>query len=214
MQTLNWTKYSLCAFIASLSCSLFAVTPDEALQKLVEGNARHANDSVVCPERMQERRSALTSTQNPFAVVLGCSDSRVAPEIIFDQGIGDLFVVRVAGNVVGPIEMDSIEYAIKYLGASLLVVLGHENCGALKTILEGNTSEIEAIAMQMSREVLEAKNHGKDALFWLIHKNVQDTVDRIIAFAPNMKRIQDKQLKVVGAYYEIESGKVTFLPQK
>lgn len=203
-----------CAFFCSTTAFLFSLEPDDALKKLQEGNDRYVKDLSICPDRVQERRTLLVSDQTPFAVVLGCSDSRVAPEIIFDQGIGDLFVVRVAGNVVGPIEMDSVEYAIKYLGASLVVVLGHENCGALKTILEGNYQEIEAIAMEMSRDVLEAKYHGKDALKWLIDKNVKDSVDKISAFLPNQKRIEAKKLKVVGAYYELESGKVIYYPAK
>ena len=214
MRYINLTKRFFCAFVAVAALDLCAITPDEALQKLVSGNEKYAKDLSVCPDRLQERRTSVVSNQSPFAVILGCSDSRVAPEIIFDQGIGDLFVVRVAGNVIGPIEMDSVEYAIKYLGASLVVVLGHENCGALQAILDGHTDEIEAIAMQMSREVLEAKYHGKDALKWLIDKNVSDTVDKIKTFKPNILRIQEKKLKVVGAYYELDTGKVIYFPEK
>ena len=122
--------------------------------------------------------------------------------------------MRVAGNVIGPIEMDSVEYAIKYLGANLVVVLGHENCGALQAVLDGKTEEIEAIAMEMSRDVLEAKYHGKDALPWLIRKNVTDAVAKIKAFAPNQKRLAEKALKVIGGYYELETGKVIYFPEK
>lgn len=197
-----------------LSGSLTGITPDEALQKLVEGNTRYVNDLSVCVDRQQERRASLTSSQNPFAVVLGCSDSRVAPEIIFDQGIGDLFVVRVAGNIVGPIEINSIEYAVKQLGASLVIVLGHENCGALKAVLDGEWKEIEAIAMEMSKEVREAKSHGKDALKWLIDTNVADSVSKIVNFGPNSERIKEKKLKVLGAYYELSSGKVTYFSKE
>ena len=84
--------------------------------------------------------------QKPFAIILGCSDSRVSPEILFDQGIGDLFIVRVAGNVAGPVELDSIEYAALYLKSSLVLVLGHENCGAITAVLDGQTKEIEHVA--------------------------------------------------------------------
>src|SRR5205807_2415474 len=100
-------KRFLLVLAVVIPCGLFSLTPKETLERLVEGNERYATDKLLHPDRTQDRREETVSTQEPFAVILGCSDSRVAPEILFDQGIGDLFPVRVAGNVVGPIELES-----------------------------------------------------------------------------------------------------------
>jgi carbonic anhydrase len=116
--------------------SLDAMTCEMGLQRLKEGNQRYVEDKLIHPDRTSERREALQSKQQPFAIIVGCSDSRVAPEIVFDQGVGDLFIVRVAGNVVGPIELDSIEYAAEYLKSCLIVVMGHQNCGAVDAVMK------------------------------------------------------------------------------
>ena len=103
------------------------ITSQEAIERLKAGNERYVEDELEHPHRDSDRREALTSKQNPFAIIVGCSDSRVSPEILFDQGVGDLFVVRVAGNVIGPLELDSIDYAALYLGSVCILVMGHEN---------------------------------------------------------------------------------------
>ena len=98
------------------------MNPQKALQMLIDGNVRFSNDKSLYPDRTSERRKETAECQNPFAIILGCSDSRVPPEIVFDQGLGDLFIVRVAGNVVSPVELDSIEYSALYLKSSVLLV--------------------------------------------------------------------------------------------
>src|SRR5260221_14334167 len=107
-------------FVLILACNtaigVERIDPAIGLQRLIEGNERYTKDQFISPDRTQERRQEVVLKQNPYAVIVGCSDSRVSPEIIFDQGIGDLFVVRVAGNVVGPVELDSIDYSAIYLG--------------------------------------------------------------------------------------------------
>ncbi|HUD00945.1 MAG TPA: carbonic anhydrase, partial [Rhabdochlamydiaceae bacterium] len=129
-------------FLALIQMSVYGLTPDKALETLMDGNQRFSQDKSLHSDRNSERRQELVSKQTPYAIILGCSDSRVAPEIVFDQGIGDLFIVRVAGNVVGPLELDSIEYSALYLHSSLVMVLGHESCGAIKAVLAGTTKDI------------------------------------------------------------------------
>lgn len=187
------------------------MAPDAALQKLMEGNGRSASDQLLHPNLTVERREAIVAKQNPFAVIVGCSDSRVPPEIIFDQGLGDLFIVRVAGNVVGPVELDSIEYAVKYLGAALIFVMGHQNCGAVSAVLKGQTAEIEDVA-----NLIEPALEGKKNL------SVEAAIKANVAYIVNsLKSLGDQsavgylskagKLKIVGGYYELSSGKVLLI---
>ena len=187
------------------------LTPDLALQKLMEGNARSASDQLLHPNRTVERREAIVAQQNPFAVIVGCSDSRVPPEIIFDQGLGDLFIVRVAGNVIGPIELDSIEYAVKYLGASLILVMGHQNCGAVTAVLAGQTQEIEDVANLIEPALKGKKNLSVDTA---VKANVIHVVDYLKSLG-NKSCVgylaKEGKLKVAGGYYDLSTGKVTLL---
>lgn len=204
--------FFVCAFsLASASLAPLwgkehITTPDQAIQSLIEGNKRYVKDQMECEKRMQERREALVGGQTPFAVVLGCSDSRVSPEIIFDQGLGDLFVVRVAGNVMGPDELDSINYAV-HIGAVLVVVLGHQDCGAVKAVLTGQTEEIKSVATKISAAI-----HGKDKdLPDAIHANVRGVVNELKQ-SPGIKKYMDqKKLDVIGAYYTLGDGHVDLL---
>lgn len=112
------------------------VRKDDALARLREGNARYVKGRLKHPDSAPKRRTEIAGTQKPFAVILGCADSRVPPELVFDQGLGDLFVVRTAGQAIGDIELASIEYAVEHLGARFILVLGHERCGAVKATVE------------------------------------------------------------------------------
>lgn len=114
-----------------------ALSPDQALQKLLDGNRRFAGSMLKNPHHSMHWRTAVAEEQHPFAVILSCSDSRVPPEIIFDEGLGDLFVIRTAGHVAGDSALGSIEYAVGHLGVGLVLVLGHENCGAVKATVDG-----------------------------------------------------------------------------
>ncbi len=188
------------------------MTPDLALKELIDGNARYMQDVMSHADSNSQRREAVLKVQEPFAIILGCSDSRVSPEIIFDQGIGDLFVVRVAGNVLGPIVLDSIEYAAAYLKSSLILVLGHENCGAVKAVLAGKTKEIEAIAEFITPAVEIAKKEDSPVLENAIKLNVERMVS-FLSESPVLKKIVQKgNLKIQGAYYDLDTGKVTLLP--
>ncbi|HEY7392870.1 MAG TPA: carbonic anhydrase [Bryobacteraceae bacterium] len=114
-----------------------ALTADTALTRLLDGNQRYARHKERHPDQSAARQKELAGGQHPFAVILGCADSRVPPELLFDQGLGDLFVIRVAGNIVDDAVLGSIEYAVEHLGTKLILVLGHENCGAVSAAVEG-----------------------------------------------------------------------------
>lgn len=194
-----------------ISSSVFAMTPEEGLERLMQGNARYVKDKLEHPDRTSERRESLINKQQPYAIILGCSDSRVAPEILFDQGVGDLFVVRVAGNVAGPIEVDSIEYSAKYLGSCIIVVLGHENCGAVSAVLQGQTADIEAVATKILPALTSCKVN-QNPLQSCIKANVQNVVTQLISYPKIKDLMQQKKIKVVGGYYSLSTGKVEILP--
>ncbi len=185
-----------------------AMTPDKALSLLLEGNERYVEERLLHPNRSEERRTCTAEAQAPFAIVLGCSDSRVSPEIIFDQGIGDIFIVRVAGNVLGPVELDSIEYSALYLGSSLIIVLGHENCGAIKAVLAGKTKDIEAVAALIEPVLKKIK---KPTLEGAIKSNVEAVASQLRKSSVIAKLLEEKKLSIVPAYYDFLSGKVTVL---
>lgn len=187
------------------------LTCDQALQKLIDGNKRFTEDKSLHPDRTSERRQELVSTQEPFACIVGCSDSRVSPEILFDQGIGDLFIVRVAGNVIEEIEMESVEYSVHYLGACLVMVLGHENCGAVKTVLSGQTKDIEAIAKHITPAIRDTKCAPNEQLECSIKANAKASAEVIKKDAKFAKLISENKLKVVAGYYNFHSGKVELL---
>lgn len=208
-----FSRLLLCSSLTLLPLVLPAaesasMTPKAALEKLVSGNKRYTQDKLAHPNRDQERRESLTAKQNPFATIVGCSDSRVSPEIVFDQGIGDLFVVRVAGNVVGPLEEDSIDFSLDVLGASLIIVVGHENCGAVNAVLTGNTQDILAVAKQIEPALAKVKNLPGNALENAIKANVQAVVNQIKKAPVVARLISEKKVEVVGGYYHLASGEV------
>jgi carbonic anhydrase len=182
--------------------------PKDSLKALMAGNERFTKDMLEHPNRSQERRESLTDTQNPFATVLGCSDSRVSPSVVFDQGIGDIFEVRIAGNVVGPVALASVEYSAKHLGSSLVFVLGHENCGAVNAVLKGQTADIEPIADKIQEALKGAQKFSDNPLENAIKANINNTVKLLRNHPPLAKLIKEKKLEVVGGYYHLQSGKV------
>ncbi|PJD94387.1 MAG: carbonic anhydrase [Parachlamydia sp.] len=204
----------LCFILISclvLSVVGFAITPDEAIDRLLEGNERYVRDQLLHPNRSVIRREAIVAKQEPFAIILGCSDSRVSPEIIFDQGIGDLFIVRVAGNVAGPVELDSLQFSAEYLHSSVILVLGHENCGAIHAVLNKQTKDIENVAALIEPAILLARQ--TEGNIW--EKSVKANVRAIVArlkVAPVIKSlIEQGKIKVIGGYYELASGKVILI---
>lgn len=194
------------------SISLQAMSPNEALQKLVRGNERFVKNMAEHPNQGEKRRLAITGKQTPFAVIIDCSDSRVAPAIIFDQGLGDLFVVRVAGNVVGPIEVSSVLYAVKHLGSPLVVAIGHQNCGAVDAVVQNTTDDIPFIARLIQPAVDRARReNAKNVLEAAIKFNAMNMATFVEKFPTIAPFVTEKQIAVRSAYYDMDSGRVIFL---
>ncbi len=190
------------------------LTGDEALTKLLEGNVRYVEQQRLNPNQTDERRDSLIGGQSPYAIVLGCSDSRVPPEIIFDQGLGDLFVIRVAGNVVDDIVLASIEYAAEHLHTPLLMVLGHTNCGAVGAALQDDELDghLPSIAQAIEEAVEKAQDEDGDTLDMTIRAHARITAGHLRGSEPILKGLVDEgKLKVVAAYYDLDTGVVEIL---
>jgi len=193
------------------------VAPAEAVSKLKEGNGRYTSGNLQHPGQTTERRAELTKDQHPFAVILSCSDSRVPPEIVFDQGLGDLFVVRVAGNVIDDHGLGSIEYAVDHLGTRLIVVLGHQSCGAVKAAKETVAAKGKAPGHIQSlvtaiKPVVEAT--AKDDLETTVKANVKHVVQALRSSTPILKaKVDSGEVQVIGGYYSLDTGAVTFLSE-
>lgn len=187
---------------------------DQALQKLREGNERFVTSKLSHPNQSAERRTEVSKGQKPFAVIVGCSDSRIPPEIVFDQGVGDLFVIRVAGNIVDDVALGSIEYAVDHLGTKLVVVLGHGKCGAVTAATQGGEAHghIGSILTAIAPAVEKAKGLAGDFVDNAIRANVDLVAGQIKAAAPILNAaVKAGTIRVVGAYYHIDSGKIDLL---
>lgn len=191
---------------------------DQAFKKLIDGNNRYVSGKTIHPNQTSNRRTDLVSGQKPFAIILSCSDSRVPPEIIFDQGLGDLFVVRVAGNFAENGGIGSIEYAAEHLGSKLLVVLGHEKCGAVKAAVDAVTKNAK-FPGQMNRfvkairpAVEKVKGKKGDLLDNAVRSNVKIVVGQLKSSKPILQElVKESKLKVVGARYDLDTGAVDFI---
>ena len=181
-----------------------------AKKMLIDGNNRFTSGKYAHPEIGQRRRTELTSEQHPFAVILSCSDSRFPPELIFDQGLGSLFVVRVAGNVLDTITLGSIEYAVEHLGVKLIVVLGHEKCGAVKATVDGGEfpPNIKALADKIQPAVEEAKDKHSDNLY----ETATDVniINMVSSLSNDTAITYVEGVRILGAKYMLESGKVVW----
>jgi carbonic anhydrase len=194
-----------------------AAFAEDPLEKLKIGNGRYVDSKTVCHEDWSVKRAALVEKQKPFAVIVSCSDSRVPPEIVFDQSLGDLFVVRLAGNVVDDFAIGSIEYGLAVLGARIVVVLGHSECGAVQATLNGGTynNHIQEVVNAIRPAIETAKDQGSNQLEKAIKDNVQMVAETLKKSKPVIAEfVQKKEISVVGAYYHLESGKVEFLQDK
>jgi len=191
-----------------------SISPDEVLQKMTAGNQRFAAGKATHPNASVERRQALAGGQNPYAVVLGCSDSRVPPEIIFDAGLGDLFVIRDAGNTIDDEVLGSIEYAVEHLGSRLIMVLGHEKCGAVTAAVQGGKAEghLTAVVGAIQPVVAEAKKQSGDAVHNCVAANARRTAAQLRESQPLLKgMVASGKVKVVAADYDVATGQVTIL---
>jgi carbonic anhydrase len=203
---------------------MMEIPADEALARLREGNHRFASDTetngaIVTPARRRE----LTAGQEPFAIILGCSDSRVPAEIVFDQGLGDLFVIRVAGNIVAPSQVGSVEFAAARFGTRLVVVMGHTQCGAILATVEelGRRSEEQSLNLRSivdrirpSVEPLlttDLRHDPEELMRQAVRANIRLSADHLRHGSEVLERlIQSNGLRVVGAEYSLETGIVDF----
>jgi carbonic anhydrase len=200
-----------------------AVSPDAAFARLMAGNARFVADRAEHPRQDRQRRLTVAGGQHPFATILTCSDSRLAPEVIFDQGLGDLFVARVAGNVVDDEILASIEYSVIHLGSTLVMVLGHDHCGAVKATidaLDGHGSDddkdtkIGSLAALIAPAVKAVPASTSDRLDAAITLNVENSATAIVSESPPLKaRVLAGKLKIVAARYNLSDGRVTLTSQ-
>jgi carbonic anhydrase len=190
------------------------ITPDQALTKLMAGNARFVAQKRITPNQAKERLVELAEGQAPVAALLSCADSRVPAEIVFDQGLGDLFVCRVAGNIATSEQIGSLEFGTAVLGAKLIVVMGHTACGAVKATIEGGRlpGQIGSIIDNIQVGVERARNNpGTDKLETAVKANASYQVELLKRSTLLGDLIDKKQLKIVAAYYDLNTGKVELL---
>jgi carbonic anhydrase len=193
-----------------------AVSANDVWAGLMAGNARFVSGKTRSHDVVALRRK-LSSSQSPNAIILSCSDSRVGPELIFDQSLGDLFVVRTAGNVADPVARGSMEYAVEHLHSSLLVVLGHQKCGAVNAACSGEkmpSANLQAIVDKIDPAVALAKSHAKadDLVEAAIKENVHQSAKDVLANSAILREAVDSgKLRVVEAEYELDTGKVSRL---
>lgn len=191
-----------------------AVKADSALKMLEAGNERFVAGDLQSPNQKPSRRIATENGQKPFAVVVTCSDSRVPPEIIFDRGVGDIFVIRAAGNLLDDYGVGSVEYAVEHLGAKLVMVLGHSKCGAVKAALASPDApgKIGKITKDLQQAVKYGRELPGDPLENAINANVLMIVKQLKESKPIMEEmIKEKGVKVVGGVYDIKTGKVSII---
>jgi carbonic anhydrase len=216
-------KYLLTAFAIGLWASPAlaelhatpALSPDTALKTLQEGNRRYVADTPLHPHQDKKLRSELVKGQHPIAAILSCADSRVPPELIFDEGLGDLFVVRVAGNVVDDAILGSLEYAAEHLHVPLIIVLGHSRCGAVQATINGGEphTHIDTLCKAIKPAVVQARREKGDLLANAVRDNVALAVKQLQTSKPILQKLQrEGRLRIAGAVYSLDSGTVEYLP--
>ncbi|MDZ8107608.1 MAG: carbonic anhydrase [Nostoc sp. DedQUE12a] len=189
------------------------LSPDAALQKLIDGNQRFIQHKPQYPDQSAARLQEVAQAQHPFATILSCADSRVPAEIIFDQGIGDIFDVRLAGNIATPESLGSIEYAVTLLGTPVLMVLGHERCGAVTAAVKNEAllGDIGSFVEAIKPVVKNAKLQPGDAVENAVVANVQYQITRLKRSRLLTERLQSGKLKIVGGRYDLDTGGVTII---
>jgi carbonic anhydrase len=191
----------------------------EALVRLKEGNARFVSGRLRHAHQAANWRKHLTASQQPFATILACSDSRVPPELVFDQGLGDLFVIRVAGNIIATDVLGSLQYATRHLHTPLVVVMGHESCGAVTAAIEALEGRAKAprfiaallAAIEPGLKGLPADLEGADRVHAAVEANVRWSMRQLAALPESQLALKRKRSALVGAVYDITEGTVRFL---
>ena len=182
----------------------------EAKTRLETGNTRYMADSLNAALQDANRRAAVTDGQSPFAIILSCADSRVVPELVFDTGIGELFVIRVAGNVANTSTIASIEYAVAHLGVKLIVVLGHQSCGAVTAAIGGgdNGHNLNHLLAHLQPAIHACDETGVDAV---VRQNAVETAKELASRSSIIGNAADGDLEILPAWYVLETGAVEFL---
>lgn len=190
------------------------ISIEESLQKLREGNTRFVEMRLIHPDQTIEKRMELIKGQHPFVIIITCSDSRVAPEIIFDQGLGDIFEIRNAGNVLDDHVIGSIEYAVAHLGTPVILVLGHEDCGAIKAAIAHNkeSKHIKSLVKSIEPAVKQAEKQTGDMVENTVKNNVVNVVNELRESKPILKKYYGEgKVEIIGGYYHLDSGKVDYI---
>ncbi|PYL02142.1 MAG: carbonic anhydrase [Verrucomicrobia bacterium] len=200
--------FSLAALVFAADYPTPSVSTEAALANLKEGNARFATHEVSQGKPNAAKRAETAQTQRPFAIVVACADSRTSPELIFDHNIGDLFVVRTAGNLVDDYGLGSIEYSVNHLGARLIVVVGHDGCGAVKAALTSDTApgHIESLVRGIQPAIKAVKGKEGDPLHLAITKNARLMADKIRSQTDFGELA--KEVRIVFGVYDLTTGKV------
>jgi carbonic anhydrase len=216
----NAVRLFICIWLAFAASSMASgsdgISSDDALRRLVSGDKRFVDGKSEEPHgaALVERRHTLAKDQKPFAVILSCSDSRVPPELVFDATLGDLFVVRTAGEVVDAVALGSIEYAVEHLGTRLIVVMGHQRCGAVSAAVSGaaETGDIPNVLKPIAPAVEETKGQPGDAIDNAVRANARDIAKRLESAGPIIAPlVKTGELKIVAAYYSLDTGRVELL---
>jgi len=204
--TIAWL--SVAALVLAADHPAASVSADNALAKLKEGNLRFATTEVSQSKPTAARRAETAQAQHPFAIIVACADSRTGPELVFDQNLGDLFVIRTAGNLVDDHALGTIEYGVAHLGARLIVVLGHTRCGAVTAALESDHApgHIQSLVRDIQPAVKAVKGKPGDALAAAITENARQVAAQIKAKAA----LDDlaKEVRIVFAIYDLDTGKI------
>ncbi len=190
------------------------VPADQALSRLMSGNSRYVSGEAQHPDETLAQRKDLVGGQHPFAIILSCADSRVTPELVFDQGLGDLFVVRIAGNIASDDVLASMEYAVEHLHTKLILVLGHEKCGAVSAAVQGDTApgHLGVLVSAIQPSVGATRDAPGDKIHNCVLANALRVAAQVRESEPILKEFaQNKGVKVMAAVYALDSGKVTLL---
>jgi carbonic anhydrase len=191
--------------------------PAESLKLLLDGNQRFVAGKLEHPNQTPERRTEVAKGQHPFAAVLACSDSRTPPEIIFDRGLGDIFTVRVAGNVADKVVIESLDYSVKHLGVRVVMVLGHRRCGAVIAAVEGHEGtadqDVGPMLTELRPAVAESKNMPGDPVENAVRENVLLVMKNLESSAELSAMVKSGALKIVGGIYDLDTGKIEMLKE-
>jgi carbonic anhydrase len=185
----------------------------DSLKLLLEGNQRFVDGKLEHPNQTGARRTEVAKGQHPFAAVLACSDSRTAPEIVFDRGLGDIFVVRVAGNVADQVVIESLDYSVKHLGVRLVMILGHNRCGAVTAAVLGHEEEgdVGPMLTELRPAVEASKGMSGNPVENAVRENVKLVMEKIATSEELSAMVKSGELKIVGGIYDLDTGKIQMM---